>query len=324
MQKYYHATAFAFVLLFITACGVTLPQSDQNDNTQQQTQQTQQPRPSDLNTTPLIDDADKSVYTCPDNTASDRNFADSYITNHTADIAWPDDQKYNKPSVAAIEAIFNAARKLDPTVTAPMVLPPQTDWDAMNSGEKVLYLVNKARCDRGLKPFEGLDPTITDVAQSYADYIAAHYADYQNDPHNADGSTPWERMQQDGGVEVGTNADFFRYGENIASFGVGTSLHNYPEIYESEAKAVYGWLYEDVAGQASPYGHRKFLLAKQLVENSGAPNAEGLVGIGKARRQYIDDNGYYWSEDIIVMDGFDPRASWDADLSHTEHVDLWR
>jgi hypothetical protein len=269
----------------------------------------------------LPNDNEKTIYTCSVTAKSDSDFIDAYISQQRDDTKSPETYTYNLLTVQDIERAFTLARANDPTVSGVMVLPPKSVWDNYASSEKILYLVNKARCDRGLKPFEGIDPKIENVADYYANYLKDNPDKYAESAHEADDRTPFERMQQMAGVEVGNNADFFRYGENIASFSIGTSLNNYPEVYESEARAVYGWLYED---QAQGYGHRKFLLANKLVENSGSPGAEGLIGAAKARRHYTDKDGNYWTQDIVVMDGFDPRSSWDNDLAQAKSVPLYR
>lgn len=326
-QRYLYITLMLSAIL--TGCGVsdTINNTGNSPSASQPSQGSSgQSNASTLpeTNTAIPDDAAKQAYICEADGATDRAFSDTYVTRKIDDIPWPDAFRYNTLTVHDIETIFTAAREKDPTVSSAMVLPPQAVWENMSSGEKVLYLVNKARCDRGIKPFEGLDDAITSVAQNYASYLATHPDDYANDPHNADGRSPFERMQQDAGVDVGTNADFFRYGENIASHAIGTSLQTYPIVPEPEAKAVYGWLYEDVANQASPYGHRKFLLANKLVENAGDPDKEGLIGVGVATRQYRDAKNNNWTQKIVVMDGFDPKSSWDNDLAHVHGVTLYR
>jgi len=261
----------------------------------------------------------KKIYSCTNTLKSENSFSDAFIQNGNSDTEWST-SKYNLLKVGDIETAFNAARAKDPTVTVPMILPPQNIWDSYSSSEKILYLVNKERCDRGLRPYEGIDPKIENEALSYASYLKNHPDQYASTPHEADGRTPWQRMAQDAGVIVNTNADFFQYGENIASISVGSSGNDFPLIYESEAKSVYGWMYQDKNEQ---YGHRNFLLAKGLVENSGFHDMEGLIGVGKVTRQYRD-GGFFWTQTIIVMDGFDPRSNWDNDLADAMHVDLYR
>ncbi len=260
----------------------------------------------------------KNIYTCTNTLDSDNSFNDVFIQNGSSDTDWSA-SKYNLLKVNDIETAFNTARAKDPTVTVPMILPPQNIWENYSSSEKVLYLVNKERCDRGLRPFEGIDPKIENEAGNYADYLKNHPDQYAATPHEADGRTPWQRMAQDAGVIVNNNADFFQYGENIASLSVGSSGNDFPIVYESEAKSVYGWMYQD---KSERYGHRNFLLAKGLVENSGFKNMEGLIGVGKVTRQYRD-GGFFWTQVIIVMDGFDPRSNWNNDLADAIRVDLY-
>lgn len=309
-------TTLLLTAILLAGCGISdTKRSGSQSTTDQSTTQT-----NDDTNLSIPEDATKIVTACSADDTTDKAFSDSFVTMRHADIDWPEAERYSTLTVADIERIFTDARAKDPTVHTAMVLPPQAEWEAMDHSQKVLYLVNKARCDRGIKPFEGLDPAITDVAQTYADFLVEHPDLYAQSPHEADGRTPFERMQ-DAGVSIGVNADFFAYGENIASIGVGTSLHTYPLVPESEAKAVYGWLYED---SAQGYGHRKFTLANALVENAGATDAEGVIGVGFATRHYIDENNIYWSTDIIVMDGFDPRSGWDNNLAHVQKTPLYR
>jgi hypothetical protein len=315
------AAIIALVLLLDGCGGIDSGNKGDDSQTQNEQQNPQAQNGGNGSGIILPNDNEKAVYTCSATDKSDSDFIDTYISQHRDDTKWPETYTYNLLSVQDIERAFTLARANDPTVSGVMVLPPKAVWESYNSSEKVLYLVNKARCDRGLKPFEGIDPEIESVASYYANYLKDNPDKYADKPHEADDRTPFERMQQIAGVEVGSNADFFRYGENIASISIGTSLKTYPEVYESEARAVYGWLYED---QVQGYGHRKFLLANKLVENAGSPDAEGLIGVAKARRHYTDKDGNNWTQDIIVMDGFDPKESWDDDLSHAESVPLYR
>ncbi len=276
---------FLIPLLF-AACGST--------DTTQKSQNTQQPSQSDSpNNTSDQTDSQKTLYSCSATRQNEESFIDIFTVNQHEDIAWSV-SKYAPLSVKQIEEAFNKARAQERTVDKPMVLPPQQIWDGYSSSEKILYLINKERCDRGLRPYEGIDPKIENVASAYALFLKNNPDLYARTPHEADGRTPWQRMAQDAGVTIKQNADFFRYGENIASFAVGSSGNSYPFVHESEAKSVYGWMYED---KNEGFGHREFILAKGLVENAGFDQSEGLIGVGVAERTYRDGGTLLAGED---------------------------
>jgi uncharacterized protein YkwD len=229
---------------------------------------------------------------------NDSDFTDSY----PAPVSWT----AGSSSVGSIEIAFNIARAGDSTVTTLLKLPRQETWDTMNDQEKALYLLNKERYDRGLKPFEGYTADVTGVAQNYAQllYNTGTFG------HEEDG-TPWERLDR---VQViADNRDFFTYAENLAVFA---ALNAYTE--EPIVRSVYNWIYDDAG---SFWGHRKFCLAKNLNVNSGENGKEGLIGIGIVQGTnytYSNWQGYYST--VVVMDAFDPSSTWDH--STTKSVSL--
>ncbi len=207
-------------------------------------------------------------------------------------------------SVKDIEDAFNYARAKDSTISKLLVMPSQSVWDSMDNQEKALYLLNKERYDRGIKPFEGIDQNVIDVAQAYAEllYTKGKFG------HNEDGS-PWERLDK---VDlIKNNKDFFKYAENLyTSASTGEYTKN------PIAKAIYAWIYDD-AGSA--WGHRKFALANGLNDNSGDVGAEGLIGFGIKTG---DEYAYYegWKSTIVVMNAFDPSNSWNHTNTKTVSI----
>jgi len=224
---------------------------------------------------------------------SDASFIDAFPS---ANIKWSS----TGDSVKDIEDAFNYARGQDTTISKLLVMPSQSVWDDMSNQEKALYLTNKERYDRGIKPFEGIDQNVVDVAQSYAEllYTKGKFG------HNEDGS-PWDRL--DSIDLIKNNKDFFGYGENLYT-SAGSADYTKNPI----AKAIYGWIYDD-AGSA--WGHRKFSLATGLNDNSGEAGREGLMGFGIISG---DDYALYpgWKSTIVVMNVFDPSSSW----NHTNTV----
>jgi hypothetical protein len=219
--------------------------------------------------------------------ANDTSYNDLFPS---ANIKW----SASGDSVKDIEDAFNYARGQDLTISKTLMMPSQSAWDAMSNQEKALYLTNKERYDRGIKPFEGIDQDVVDVAQGYAEllYTKGKFG------HHEDGS-PWDRLDS---VEmIKNNKDFFRYGENLYT---AASTANYTK--NPIAKAIYAWIYDD-AGSA--WGHRKFSLAIGLNDNSGEVGAEGLMGFGIIKG---DEYAFYagWKSTIVVMNVFDSSSSW--------------
>lgn len=228
----------------------------------------------------------------------DSNFTDSYPSS----LSWT----MGSASVGSIEIAFNMARAGDSTVSELLRLPGQETWDGMNDQEKALYLLNRERYDRGIKPFEGYSADVSGVAQNYAQLLY----DTSTFGHEEDG-TPWERL--DRVQAIADNQDFFSYAENLAF-----SASSWAYTEEPVAQSVYNWIYDDAG---SSWGHRDFCLAKNLNDNSGKAGMEGLIGIGIVRGtayDYANTNGYYST--IVVMNAFDPGNNWDH--SNTGRVSL--
>jgi hypothetical protein len=229
-------------------------------------------------------DDENSTTTCTPIT-NDSNFIDNY----------PSDEVYssNGTGVNYIASAFNYARSKDTTIHTNLIMPSQNIWDTMSDQEKALYLLNKERYDRGLKPFEGIDSNVVTVAGNYAQLLY----DKGTFGHNEDGS-PWDRLNRVSIIR--NNKDFFTYGENL--YVSAGSYYTTDPI----AKAIYDWIYAD---SGSNHGHRNFCLAKGLNDNSGDTGVEGLIGFGVKRG---DDYDYYagWKSTIIVMNAFDPSSSW--------------
>ncbi len=265
----------------------------------------------------VIRQVGKVVYECPATQASEAAFRDTFTTESHADIDYDRTLIFAALSVEEIEALFNHARAADPTVNQPMVLPPQNIWDSYTASRKTLYLINAERCARGIRPLEGIDPTLRDsVTRPYAEFISTHEEIYLAHPHTADGKNPGERMAE-AGIVLGKNSEY--YGENIAMIGIATAKAQ--PIYEAEAKSVYAWAYQD---RGEGYGHRKFIFHTGYNDDSGKVQSEGLIAAYTAEITYKDDDGFFWTKTFTVLDGFDPTPDWDDDLAHTTRLPLYK
>jgi uncharacterized protein YkwD len=218
----------------------------------------------------------------------------------TSDLSWP----YSSESgVTAIQSRFNAARTSENNqlgTSMPMLaLPTQSDWDAKSPGEKALWLINRERIDRGIAPLHSLETNVSQVAQDYAQYLLAHDAF----AHDANGQSPWDRL--DNNPAIGACHDFLSVAENLAVLWGGWTL--------PMERAVYMWMYDD---SGSNWGHRHAVLWYPYNDNSGAQGDEGFLGIGLATGEHQG-----WSNsDIIVMNVFDPCATWTDSESEFELI----
>jgi uncharacterized protein YkwD len=230
--------------------------------------------------------------------------ASSYPTDPTADIPW----SCGFSGRDSIACAFNNARTTENTqlgTTLPaLTLPIQAEWDAMGEAEKALWLINQERSDRGIDPLEQIEANVTAVAQTYADFLL------ENDAwgHSEDGRSPWDRLHDN--PDIGACYDFLSVAENLAVFG-STGIIELPV-----ERSVYMWMYDDAG---SNWGHRHALLWYPYNDNSGLPEMEGFLGIGRASGgpyQGPFDREWPFAE-MIVMNVFDPCDTWEYNSTTT-------
>jgi uncharacterized protein YkwD len=216
----------------------------------------------------------------------------AYPPDPTSDIPW----SAGMSSVSDIQTAFNSARTEENTqigTSIPMLtMPSQSTWDGMTDNEKALWLVNRERIDRGVHPLHGTETNVIEVAQYYAQYLIDHDAF----SHNADGHTPWERLNTK--PAINNCHDFLNIAENLAVFW--TSGSSIPLPVE---RAIYNWMYKD---SSSSWGHRHAILWYNYNDNSGIPGMEGFMGLGRASGPH---QGWNFAE-MIVLNFFDPCATW--------------
>lgn len=203
--------------------------------------------------------------------------------------------------IAAFAHAHEQENALLGTSLEPLNFPSEEEWIAMSDGEKALWLINEERIARGLIPLEGLEENVTAVAQSYAEWLLLNnlFA------HDADGRTPWERLEAN--PRIGACYDLLPVAENLyyAATAAPTFL---PVVVE---RAIYVMLYADAGWQ---WGHRHAMLWSPYTENVGAPDREGFLGVGHAQGGFISplDGQFYQSTDILVFNFFDPCETWDS------------
>ena len=230
----------------------------------------------------------------------------SYPADPPSEIPWSAARAGWSDMVAA----FNSARIRESALLGldlpAFDFPSATEWANMRGDERALWLINQERVVRGLAPLHGLEANINAVAQGYAEWLLAN----NQFAHDADGNSPWARL--DANPAIGECHDFLGIAENLY-FLASTSSNALPLVLE---QAIYRMLYEDAG---SGWGHRHAMLWDAYTENSGAPDREGFLGIGHAQGGYtIEDNGtYYPNTHIIVMNFFDPCATWKESATPT-------
>lgn len=218
----------------------------------------------------------------------------NYPPDPTSDIGW----SCGVSGVVDIECAFNNARSLENSqlgTSIPMLsLPDQMEWNGMSDGEKALWLINRERVDRGVHPLQGLEANVTSVAQYYAQYLM------DNDAwgHYEDGLSPWERLNEN--PAIADCHDFLSVVENLAMYMTSGSSIALPV-----EKSVFQWMYND--GSCCYWGHRHAILWYPYNDNSGPPDMEGFLGIGRASGPH---SGWNHAE-IIVMNVFDPCSTWE-------------
>ncbi len=239
---------------------------------------------------------------CPvQNITDDSNFIDEHPENN---IPWSSGSQL---SVKEIEKSFNNARLIDRSVSQYLVLPDQLKWDSMSVAQKGLYLINAERQARGIKPFDGIAPEITSIAQYYSDYHIDNDAQLS---HQADGTSSVQRL--DSNETIFNNHDMYSRPESL----YGSYKSASPNDLNSEVvNAIYNWIYVDKTPYVgTTWGHRNQLLQIGLNENSGSLFSEGIVGFGASAGMYdpLDENiegAEYGS--FVVFNVVDQSATWD-------------
>lgn len=208
-------------------------------------------------------------------------------------------------SLDDVERAYNNGRSQENSQLSvfvkPIDFPPQATWDKMDSGQKVLWIVNQERTARGAPPLQGLEKNVTEVAQAYAEWLLANNAW----GHEADGKDPYVRIHSK--PDIAACHDVLAVSENLAFAGT-TRSDGVPFPVEY---LVYKWIYDDAS---SNWGHRKMILWPSYKDNSGETGKEGFVGVGHARGSYVDpeEGDTYPNTDMLVMNVFDPCATWSA------------
>jgi uncharacterized protein YkwD len=233
------------------------------------------------------------------------------VLAHSESGAYPPDPPYDLPwdlnasalTVDDVRAVFNRARAAENTALGTFLgeinLPGNAVWSTMDDGARALWLINEERTARNLPPLHGIEQNVTAVAQTYAEWLLA------NDKfgHNADGRTPKQRLYANSAINA--CHDELSVDENL--WWAGTTSRD--GIAMPLERAIYGWLYDDSKASIA-WGHRHAILWTPYIENSGPGDREGFLGIGHAHGNYQASAMTLPQTDMIVMNIFDPCATW--------------
>ncbi len=225
-----------------------------------------------------------------------------YPNDPNNDVPW----QAKSSSVFEIANAFNKARRKDNSVVKDMQLPLQSVWDSYSNVEKMLYLINSERLDRGQAALAGFDPRLNRISQRYAEFLQS--SDQQG--HTADGQTPWLRMDVD--AEIQRGREKIRFGENLAYFASDALL---PEMLVE--RSLFNWLYND-AGEG--WQHRHFILYTGYNDNTILQGEEGVMGLGVATGPFSIGGHQYRFGAVVVLNAFDANANWDYGLTETVSV----
>jgi hypothetical protein len=245
--------------------------------------------------------------------------------NLNADIDW----NAGYGGVAEVESAFNYGRRqeevqlgLNRGALGNLDLPSQAVWNTFGDDAKALLILNAERTARagifpgvvGL-PFTNIQSDVDSLAQYYANYLISQ----NTTGHDADGRTPFQRIDDD--PSLGPCHEFLNRAENLAYFL--TSNSSTPLYVE---RAIYMWIYDDAN---SAWGHREAALLQDkdlatrnptygFSNNVGSLADEGFVGIGVAHSPYYNPDGLTWVKmgTIVVLNMIDPVSTgacpWDA------------
>jgi hypothetical protein len=166
----------------------------------------------------------------------------------------------------------------------------------MDNGQRAIWLINRERIDRGIAPLHGLEANVAEVAQNYAEYLMDNSAF----GHDADGRSPWDRLNANPAIDA--CHDFLGIAENLAIFWTSGASIAFPV-----ERSIYMWMYDD---GGSSWGHRHAILWYPYNDNSGPSGKEGFLGIGRASGPH---GGWNFAE-LIVMNVFDPCTTWDYQI----------
>ena len=221
--------------------------------------------------------------------------------NNSLDVTWDSDPvtagaQSSATTITAIQNAFNNGRRQEEiqknlTINILGSLTLASNFLTLSKSQKILLLINLERACRagidydgagGIAPvlgltLDGLDPTLTTVAQNHADWLQTNNL-FQHT--GSGGNSPFDRIQN--AYALNTCSEFLASAENIYS-----AYSSSATITGTAEKAVYNWIYKD---SGSSWMHREATLLQNIdlssnansgyKNNFGTNTAEGMIGYG--------------------------------------------
>ena len=221
--------------------------------------------------------------------------------NNNLDVTWDSDPvtagaQSSATTIVAIQNAFNNGRRQEEiqkslTTNSLGNLTLASNFLTLSKSQKIITLINLERACRagidydgagGIPPvlgltLDGLDPTLTTVAQNHADWLQTNNL-FQHT--GSGGSSPFTRIQN--AYALNTCSEFLAGAENIYS-----AYSSSATITGTAEKAVYNWIYKD---SGSNWMHREATLLQNIdlssnvnsgyKNNFGTNTAEGMIGYG--------------------------------------------
>lgn len=221
--------------------------------------------------------------------------------DNTVDVTWDSDPvaagaQSSATTIIAIQNAFNNGRRQEEIQKGLVTnilgnLTLASNFLTLAKSQKILTLINSERACRagvdydgagGVPPvlgltLDGIDPTLTTVAQNHADWLQTNNL-FQHT--GSGGSSPFTRIQNT--YALNACSEFLAGAENIyAAYSSSAAITGTAE------KAVYTWIYKDASNS---WSHREAALLQDIdlssnpssgyKNNFGASTTEGMMGFG--------------------------------------------
>lgn len=194
--------------------------------------------------------------------------------------------KITDKNTAQAIALFNKARAKE---NLKNITIDETYWN-MNDEEKIFYIINQERIDRGINPFRGISEHLSTITTEYSTNLLNSIAI----GHRAFRGNSWNRIASS--EKIATCFERIDYAENISWF---RSNKGYEPFYI--LRSVFSWMYDDAQHD---WRHRKLLLYNDFSFNE--KQTEGLIGVGISHGKFKNFN----YNTIVTINLFDPCPTW--------------
>jgi len=195
--------------------------------------------------------------------------------------------KIDKKNINQVIELFNKARSKEKIRN---ITIDETYYNQLNDEEKILYIINQERIDRGISGLRGISKNLSSISISYTTKLMSAVSI----GHRAYNGNAWNRIYSD--QKISTCHERIEYAENISWF---RSHKGYEPYYI--LRSVFSWMYDDAK---QGWRHRDFLLYNDFTFNG--EETEGLIGLGVGHGKYKKFN----YNTIVTLNLFDPCDKW--------------